>query len=391
MDILSEIVNWEIMLRNIRGEVIGISRKILILGLAFIFLFSYFRCTTAADGVTADGVTIEVEGMAPLLNNDLAQAREMAITDALRKAVEQIAGTFIDVRTESKNYQIITDTIKANSEGYVSNYNVLDGWKEQDYYKVRVRATIKRDAVKQTVDSLKLTLLRAGKPRLMILVEEPVVETQLTQGFISSGFPVVDQSKVQQLLNTKLGRLALNGDGEAMEQLASQYQAEILIIGSSKSERIGETDGIIACNAYLNVRAVRPDTGETLASQTFNERGVDLSENNAYQKALAKVSDRMVEYLKGQLGKQLVDNARTVQIAIRGITYAELQLIQKHIKNTPGVSNVFLRNFNNGSALLDLETSILSNQLADIISGWTDLSLEIVNLSGAKVEVQKKI
>lgn len=383
------------MLRNIRGEVIGIGRKILILVLIFIFLFSYLRQITVADGVTADGatadgVTIEVEGMAPVLNNDLAQAREMAITDALRKAVEQITGTFIDVNTESKNYQIITDTIKANSEGYVSGYDVLDGWKEQDYYKVRVRATVKRDAVKQTVDSLKLTLLRAGKPRLMILIAEPVAETQLTQGFISSGFPVVDQSKVQQLLDTKLGQLALSGDGEALAQLAGQYQAEILIIGNAKPERIGETDGIIACNAYLSVRAVRPDTGETLASQTFNERGVDLSENNAYQKALAKVSDRMVEYLKGQLGKQLVDNERTVQIAIQGITYPELQLIQKQIKNTAGVANVFLRNFSNGSALLDIETSILSNQLADIISGWTDLSLEIVSVSGNKVEVRKK-
>jgi hypothetical protein len=358
----------------------------LILGLVFIFLFSYFPYITAEDGVT-----IEVEGTAPILDNDLPQAKEMAITDALRKAVEQITGTFIDIRTESKNYQIIEDTIKANSAGYVANYDVLDGWREQDYYKVRIRATVKRDAVKQTVDSLKLTLLRAGKPRLMILISEPIVGTQLTQSFISSGFPVVDQDKVEQLLNTKLGRLALNGDDEALSQLANQYQAEILIIGKATRERIGETDGIIACNAYLSARAVRSDTGETLASQTLNERGVDLSENNAYKKALAKVSDRMFEYLKGQLGKQLVDNQRTVQIAVRGITYAELQRLQKHLKDTPGVSDVFLRNFSNGRALLDIGTSRLSNQLADVISGWTDLALEIVSISGGKVEVQKKI
>jgi hypothetical protein len=356
------------------------------LGLVFIFLFAY------PLGVTGEaGTTVEVEGMAPIIHDDLPQAREMAVTDALRKAVEQIAGTLIDIRTESKNYQIIEDTIKANSAGYVANYDVLDGWRIQDYYKVRVRATVKRDAVKQTVDSLKLTLLRAGKPRLMILISEPIVGTQLTQNFISSGFPVVDQDKVQQLLDTKLGRLALNSDGEALSQLAHQYQAEILIIGKATPEPIGETGGIIACNAYLSVRAVRPDTGETLASQTFNERGVDLSENNAYKKALAQVSDRMFEYLKGQLGKQLVDNRRTVQIAARGITYAELQRIQKHLKDTPGVSGVFLRNFSNGNALLDIETGRLSSQLADVMAGWTDPALEIVSISGGKVEVQKKI
>lgn len=338
-----------------------------------------------------DGVTIEVEGTAPILNNDLPQAKEMAVTDALRKAVEQVTGTFIDIRTESKNYQIIEDTIKANSAGYVANYDILDGWREQDYYKVRIRAIVKRDAIKQSVDSLKLTLLRAGKPRLMILISEPVVVTQLSQSFTSSGFPVVDQDKVQQLMNTKLGRRALDSDGDALSQLANQYQAEILIIGKTTQERIGETDGIVACNAYLSVRAVRPDTGETLASQTFNERGVDLSENNAYKKALAKVSDRMFEFLKGQLGKQLVDNERTVQIEVRGITYAELQRIQKHLKDTPGVTNVFLRNFGNGSALIDIGTSRLSNQLADIISDWSDLALEVVGISGGKVEVQKKI
>jgi hypothetical protein len=361
-------------------------RKIFLIGLVLIVIFFISRPILGEEGVT-----VEVEGVAPVTNDNLINAKEMAVADALRKAVEQVVGLLVDSRSESKNYQIIQDTIKINSAGYVSKYEVLNGWKEQDYYKVLVRVTVKHDALKQSVDSLKLTLVRAGKPRLMILIPEPIVETQLSQGFISSGFPVVDQSKARQLLNTELGRQALNGDPESLSQLANQYQAEILIIGNVKPEPLGESYGMFACKAYLSIRAIKPDTGETLASQTFDERGIALSENEAYQKALPKVADLMLGYLKEQLGKKLVDNERSLQLTVRGISYSELQRIQGRLKGTPAVSNVFLRNFSSGSALFDIETSLLSNQLADIISEWTDLHLEILNISGNKLEIGKQL
>ncbi len=360
-------------------------RKIVRMGLVLILIFS-ISLPTLGD----EGVTVEVEGIAPITGDNLINVKEMAVTDALRKAVEQVIGLLVDSHSESKNYQIIQDTIKINSAGYVSKYEVLNEWQEQDYYKVFARVTVKRDALKQSVDSFKLTLVRAGKPRLMILIPESIVETQLSQGFIASGFPVVDQNKARQLLKTDLGRQALNGDSQSLSRLADQYQAEILITGEVKPEPLGESYGMFACKAYLSVCAVKPDTRETLVSQTFNERGIAISENEAYQKALPKVTERMLDYLKEELGKKLIDKERSLRLTVRGISFSELQLIQGRLKEAPAVSNVFLRNFNGGLAVFDIETSLLSDRLAGIIFGWTDLHLDIISISGNILEIKKQ-
>jgi hypothetical protein len=356
---------------------------ILFVSIAFLSSFTY----AAAE----EGVTVEVEGVSPIINDDKLQAEQMAITDALRKAIEQVLGTLIDNQTNAKNYQLIEDTIKVQSSGYVSRQEVLKRWVDDDgYYRVLVRATVKQDALKQSVDALKLTLVRAGKPRLMILVPNIDVATQITQSMKDSGFPVVDPERILQLQKTGMGAPVFDEDEKNLSNLAATFQAEILVVGNIRKEPIGETDGIFAERAFLSLRAIRADTGQTLVSQTFNARGVDISENLALQKALTNACAQAADFLTEQLGKQLVDSARTLQITLNGINYSELQQLQRRLKATPNISNVYLRNFNNGNALLDLETGLLPDQLADFISGWKDLNLEIISVSGSKIELRRK-
>jgi hypothetical protein len=355
-------------------------KLVLIITASLIVFVSTFSGAVYAE----EGVSVEVEGISPIVNDDRLLAEEMAVTDALRKAVEQVLGALIDNQTNSKNYQLIQDTIKVKSSGYVSRQTVLKRWIEDGYYKVLVRAVVKRDALRQSVDALQLTLVRAGKPRLLFLIDEPKVTARIAQGMINSGFPVVDPAYVEK---NGPGFKSFAQSEKKLSELASAYQAEIIVTGSISKEPAGETDGIVACRAYLSLRAVRADTGQSLVSQTFNDRGVDINQDSAFQKALLKISDRAVVFLREELGKQLVDNARTIQITLNGVNYTELQQFQRRLKATPNVSNVFLRGFSNGNALLDLETGLLADQLAEFISGWTDLNLEITGISGSKINL----
>jgi Protein of unknown function, DUF400. len=338
-------------------------------------------CPAASSGAE-EGVTIEVEGISPVLNDDKIQAEQMAVTDALRNAVEKVAGALIDVQTDTKNYQLIQDTIKLRSSAYVAGQEILKRWTEDGYYKVLVRVTVKQDALKQSVDALKLTLIRAGKPRLIILVPDLNSATRITQNLKDAGFPVVDPARLEADVFAE--------DEKSLFKLAVSYQAEILIIGNLRKEFIGETDGIYAERAYLSLRAIRPDSGQTLVAQTFDARGVDISESRAFQKALAGTCDQAVDFLKDQLGKQLVDSERTVQITVSGIDYSELQQLQRYLRATPNVANVFLRSFDNGSAQLDVETGLLPDQLADFISAWKSLYLEITGISGSRINLHHR-
>ena len=55
--------------------------------------------TLAAPAWAQDAQTIEVEGMAAVVNGDIGQARDRAVDDAKRKAVEQVVGTTVSAES----------------------------------------------------------------------------------------------------------------------------------------------------------------------------------------------------------------------------------------------------------------------------------------------------
>jgi hypothetical protein len=327
-----------------------------------ILAVSFFPQMSVTRADVEEGVTVETEGISPILNDDKLEAEQIAITDALRNALDQVVGTLVSSETETKNYEFIQETIKARTSGYVSNQEVLRRWVEDGYYRVLVRVTVKQDALKQSVDALKLTLIRAGKPRLMVLVPNINISTQIVESMKNAGFPVVD----------------------------SRNQAEILIIGRIRNELISKSYGVYVEQTYLSLEVNRADSGQTMASKTFTTRGVDIIDNVAFQKALDNGCNLAVDFLKEQLGKQLVDSERTIQLMVNGINYSGLQQLQRRIKATPNVNDVFLRSFNKGNAQFDIETGLLPDQLADFISGWQELNLEITSISGSKIELRHK-
>jgi hypothetical protein len=359
-----------------------------------ILLISSFICLPSnipwnvTHAVNDEGITIEMEGQSPILNDDKVQAEKMAIIDASRKAVEKVVGTLISSETDVKDFQLLQDTIKTRASGYVSNQEVLNSWEDHGYYNVLVRFTIKKAALEQSVDAYKLTLLKAGKPRLMVLMPNLEMVAKISQDMKNAGYPVVDPESIPELQNSTEAKFW--NDQKNLSKLATNYQAEILIIGSIRQEPIGKMDGLFSDRAYLSIRAVRADTGQALASQTFNTRGVDLNDDLAFQKALNDATDQAIDYLKEQLGKALVDSERSLQISVDGVNYNDLQQLQRRLKATPNVENVFLRNFNNGNALLEVESGLLPDQLADLISSWKELNMEVINLSGSKIVLHHK-
>ncbi|MEK9896941.1 MAG: flagellar assembly protein T N-terminal domain-containing protein, partial [Burkholderiaceae bacterium] len=71
-----------------------------------------------AGAVQAAEVT--ASGAATIYSNNTSSARNQALQNALRQAVEQGVGTFIDSQTLARNYEVIRDEIYSTSQGYVT-------------------------------------------------------------------------------------------------------------------------------------------------------------------------------------------------------------------------------------------------------------------------------
>jgi hypothetical protein len=74
-------------------------------------LFLLAPSVTPAREEAAGEKVITADGVAAVVKGDTGAARDKALDDALRKAVEQAVGTLIESETMVQNYQVLNDSI----------------------------------------------------------------------------------------------------------------------------------------------------------------------------------------------------------------------------------------------------------------------------------------
>ena len=95
----------------------------------------------ATPAFAAATTSVEAEGRGMIKNGDEPAARDRALEDAQRKAVESAVGTMISAETVMENYQIISDRILAKSSGYIKNYTIKSSGADNGIYKVVIKAS----------------------------------------------------------------------------------------------------------------------------------------------------------------------------------------------------------------------------------------------------------
>lgn len=99
----------------------------------------------AASSLTAraeESKTVTAEGVAAIQGNARDIARDAAIDDAQKRAVEQAIGILIESRTQVENYQLINDKILSQTKGYIKRYNVAGVTEDSGLLRVRINADV---------------------------------------------------------------------------------------------------------------------------------------------------------------------------------------------------------------------------------------------------------
>ena len=107
-----------------------------------------FSLTIPGNTLLADEQTVSVvaDGYSYLGDNDTIKiARERALAEAERNAVEQGSYSYLESQTTVKNYQVTTDEIKSQVRGIIVNKKILvdEMEKETLRYHVRLEAQVK--------------------------------------------------------------------------------------------------------------------------------------------------------------------------------------------------------------------------------------------------------
>jgi len=392
----------------------------------FLLLTACCLLPIASSVHAQDTQTVSSDGIAAIVDGNTAIARDNAIGDALRKAVEQAVGTMVSAETVVQNFQLLSDKIYSQSQGYIQSYKIQsEGEAEATIYKVTIQAVVSIGGLKNDLTALGLLMQRKGMPRVLFMIAEQnigqqyyifwwsfwgggraefkaqqfdmsVSENALTEKFLEKGFNIVDHSV--QTKNIKLAPSygVVDLTDNAARTIGSQLDAEVVIYGKATAKLSGSvmSSGILSSQANINAKAVRVDTGGVIASASAAGAAVHSDEITAGSKALEKVSAELADKLVDQIAKkwgQEVSGSTLVQMVISGINnYADFVKFKNAVQGkVRGVQAIYQRSISGSLATVDVDIKGDAQSLADGITliDFKEFTVSVTNVSANRIDL----
>ncbi|MDY6822633.1 MAG: flagellar assembly protein T N-terminal domain-containing protein [Thermodesulfobacteriota bacterium] len=361
----------------------------------FLGLFIVSQNRTCA--LAAEVTTVTAEGIAVIQNGNTAAARDSAVNDALRKAVEQAVGTMISAETVAENYTVLRDRVYSKTKGYVRSYDVLSETPQGELYRVNVSAEVGKADIENDLSALGLLMAQKNMPRVMLMVAEQnigqtryiywwdrtmttqtdmtITENTLMQKLSEKGFNVVDHTVADKHLELSSAHKIVNLSNDAIKKIGDLYNAEVVIYGKAYAKLRGSVMGTSMKSSMANIslRAVNTDNGGVLASGSSHAAAAHPDEMTAGTQALRQVTEKIAADMIDQIVDRWsgeVSSGGMIQVQVSGnVDYTGLVTLKDTIRSrVRGVKTIYQREFSAGEALLDVEYTGSGHDFADAVT-----------------------
>jgi hypothetical protein len=118
----------------------------------FFALFLLLLCPAQAAGIETE--SIEASGAAEIQSSNIAQAREQAISLALRGAVEKVLSSVVPPQVLAARKAVVNDKIYTVTERYILNYRIVREAEQEGAYLVQVAATVDAGSLRADLRTL---------------------------------------------------------------------------------------------------------------------------------------------------------------------------------------------------------------------------------------------
>ena len=278
----------------------------------------------------------EAVGLARLYSGEEKQAKDEALRNAMKKAIEQGVGAMLTSESEVENFQLVSDRILTKSKGVIKSYRILrEGVVDNGVnYEVAISAVVDNDLLNSSMEAFRLMQQLTGRKTVMVIYNPNVQGTlplnpnngddfqliksgvtALNQAFIERRFDVIDPDVLKEVIkDTETMALSNEGDfDQAVSELAAKYGAQYYVtftVMASNVERGNVSEAKANINAKLyNVGSARIiNQIEGKGSKKFRKTtsGMDVFENMKFAirqatkqirfKLVASLIERLYEY-----------------------------------------------------------------------------------------------
>lgn len=267
-------------------------------------------------------VTQEATGEAAIVDGNEARAEREAKDQALRNAVEQVAGVLVSADTLTRNSQLISDRIFAQSAGYVRKYDIVSKRKERGVMIVTVRAEVGAAELDKDLQAVRRLVEALGKRRLLIITHENAIDskgvssksetmaTVLTDAFKRDGWTLIDEKFASADGKLKLSAGVALGSPEAKE-IGQLSKADYILYGTVNFRYHSDAGGpgqLVRTHDPQGNQVVFPVSGEYDLAVFATDSGTQLT----------KVTGKFNTGDMGKRGSPLISFERTAHDIVMG-------------------------------------------------------------------------
>jgi len=382
---------------------------LLVLGLGFIL-----PASSQAQDVPQEGRMVTVQGYGSIIAGDKAKARDDAINDAQRNAVEQVMGTHVQSSTITENFMLIQDNIYTQTSGYISNYEITNEMEEPDMITITMRATVKESQLVSDLAAIGVLMSRMNYPRLLVLIDEQIfideggeerVPTTIDNATTTTlfmemlqpkGFRFVDPTTVAMNTQASVLQSALEGDVAQAVTIGRAHQAEVIVLGTTVSKKgTAQYGNMISMTVNITMRILRADTGEIMATSQENDAGMGLSpvdgSARGIERAMNRLGPRLEEMILERWNAE-VTGSRVIELHIvNQIGFMQLQQFRQRLPYyVRGVEEVTQKSFLEGLAVLEVRAGTDAMGLATELASkaWEEFTIEVTGVTANQVRIR---
>jgi len=248
-----------------------------------LFLFQSVK----AEEASTHSKTIVVIGTGIINENNIASAREKAISESLVTAVGVIMADVVPLEVFVPNFETLNEIIYTNTENFISGYRVLAETKHKNFYRVIVQARVSVVKIKQQMFKIGIMIGETEKPKILLLVaeqnvgdlvpnywwreaaseKENIAETILAKIFMGKGFMIMEHVAPPGLTeHNNLFFETPDPDLKAVMALARHFQADMVVMGHASAEQTPNTMGenLRSFKGSVLVKAIRTSQKEEI-------------------------------------------------------------------------------------------------------------------------------
>lgn len=356
--------------------------------------------TACAEPVLVDGVGVD---------------RDSAVRDAMRNAVENIVGTYVDSRTLVSEAILSLDEIYTKSQGYVKDVQVLDESNNGDTYRLKARVDVDTNPDASLMSRLNM-IMALNDPRIAVVIKKNVeasssdysyseaaskgddfTENAMNEKLLELGFNhVVEPQIIAKLKKSSILSSVLDGSGD-MSAEQDVYAIDYLVLGTSNvaanriqlpNESGGYSESLLTTGrSLLNVKVIKFDTGEVVATYAVDGQAVDNSDVFAQNKAIQVAAEKACRELENRFKKIAAQPFSGMQFVVTAADEAGLDEVVNALKGCPGVQSVRVRERNGDMTVLDVESAQKPYVIIQALKQKASVGIFVEQISNSSVKL----